>query len=103
MKNFNLLKIFSVLLLMQTAMADQFIVKDMRVEGLRRISEGTVFNYLPINVGDSIDENKIQESIKSLYREGLFDDIEIKRDGDTLVIVIKERPSIESFSIFLTK
>mgnify|MGYP001456388091 FL=1 len=76
MKNFNLLKIFSVLLLMQTAMADQFIVKDMRVEGLRRISEGTVFNYLPINVGDSIDENKIQESIKSLYREGLFDDIE---------------------------
>ena len=61
MKNFNLLKIFSVLLLMQTAMADQFIVNDMRVEGLRRISEGTVFNYLPINVGDSIDENKIQE------------------------------------------
>ena len=99
MKNFNLLKIFSVLLLMQTAMADQFIVKDMKVEGLRRISEGTVFNYLPINVGDSIDENKLQESIKSLYREGLFDDIEIKRDGDTLVIVIKERPSIESFSI----
>ena len=84
---------------MQAAMADQFIVKDMRVEGLRRISEGTVFNYLPINVGDSIDENKIQESIKSLYREGLFDDIEISRDGDMLVIIIKERPSIESFSI----
>ena len=99
MKNLNLLKIIPLLLLMQTAMADQFIVKDMRVEGLRRISEGTVFNYLPINVGDSIDENKIQESIISLYREGLFDDIEIRRDGDTLVIVIKERPSIESFSI----
>ena len=99
MKNFNLLKIFLLLLLMQTATADEFIVKDMRVEGLRRISEGTVFNYLPINVGDSIDENKIQESIISLYREGLFDDIEIKRDGDTLVILIKERPSIESFSI----
>ena len=99
MKNLNLLKIFLLLLLAQTAMADEFIVKDMRVEGLRRISEGTVFNYLPINVGDSIDENKIQESIISLYREGLFDDIEIKRDGDTLVIVIKERPSIESFSI----
>ena len=97
MKNFNLLKIFSVLLLMQTAMADQFIVKDMRVEGLRRISEGTVFNYLPINVGDSIDENKIQESIKSLYREGLFDDIEIKRDGDTLVIVIKRDLQLNHF------
>ena len=101
MKNFNLLLTFPLLLfmLMQIAIADEFIVRDMRVEGLRRISEGTVFNYLPINVGDSVDENKIQESIKSLYREGLFDDIEIGLDGGTLVISIKERPSIESFSI----
>ena len=79
--------------------AEEFVVGDMRVEGLRRISEGTVFNYLPINVGDSVDEIRIQEAIKSLYREGLFDDIEVRRDGDTLVLVIKERPSIASFSI----
>ena len=79
--------------------AEEFVVGDMRVEGLRRISEGTVFNYLPINVGDSVDEIRIQEAIKSLYREGLFDDIEVRRDGDILVLVIKERPSIASFSI----
>lgn len=79
--------------------AEEFVVGDMRVEGLRRISEGTVFNYLPINVGDSVDETRIQEAIKSLYREGLFDDIEVRRDGDILVLVIKERPSIASFSI----
>lgn len=79
--------------------AEEFVVGDMRVEGLRRISEGTVFNYLPINVGDKVDEIRIQEAIKSLYREGLFDDIEVRRDGDILVLVIKERPSIASFSI----
>ena len=95
----SLLKFFLISLCFHSALAEEFVVKDMRVEGLRRISEGTVFNYLPINVGDSIDEIRIQESIRSLYREGLFDDIEMKREDNTLVIVIKERPSIESFSI----
>ena len=95
----SLLKFLLISLYFHSALAEEFVVKDMRVEGLRRISEGTVFNYLPINVGDSIDEIRIQESIRSLYREGLFDDIEMKREDNTLVIVIKERPSIESFSI----
>ena len=79
--------------------ADTFVVRDMRVEGLQRISEGTVFNYLPINIGDTVDSIRVQESVRSLYRQGLFDDIEIRRDGDSLVIVVKERPSIESFTI----
>ncbi len=93
-------KIFFLFLFCSISLrAEEFVVGDMRVEGLRRISEGTVFNYLPINVGDSVDEIRIQEAIKSLYREGLFDDIEVRRDGDTLVLVIKERPSIASFSI----
>ena len=76
-----------------------FVVRDMRVEGLRRISEGTVFNYLPINVGDSIDQVRIQEAIRALYDQELFDDIEIRREEDTLIVVIKERPSIENFTI----
>jgi outer membrane protein insertion porin family len=79
--------------------ASEFVVKDMRVEGLRRISEGTVFNYLPINVGDRIDKVRIGEAIRALYGQDLFDDIEMRRDGDTLVVVVKERPSIESFTI----
>ena len=79
--------------------ADNFVVKDMRVEGLQRISEGTVFNYLPINIGDTVDRVRIGEAIRALYGQDLFDDIEMRRDGDTLLIVVRERPSIESFSI----
>jgi outer membrane protein insertion porin family len=79
--------------------ADDFIVKDMRVEGLQRISEGTVFNYLPINIGDTVDSIRVGEAIRALYGQDLFDDIEMRRDGDTLVIVVRERPSIESFEI----
>ncbi len=82
-----------------TASAAEFVVRDMRVEGLQRISEGTVFNYLPINVGDSIDGVRVQEAIRALYSQGLFEDIEMRRDGDALVIVVQERPSIESFEI----
>ena len=79
--------------------ADDFVVKDMRVEGLQRISEGTVFNYLPINIGDTVDGIRIGEAIRALYGQDLFDDIEMRRDGDTLLIVVKERPSIESFTV----
>ncbi|MDH5620682.1 MAG: outer membrane protein assembly factor BamA [Gammaproteobacteria bacterium] len=79
--------------------AGDFVVKDMRVEGLQRISEGTVFNYLPINIGDTIDTVRIGEAIRALYEQNMFDDIEMRRDGDALVIVVKERPSIESFTI----
>jgi outer membrane protein insertion porin family len=71
----------------------------MRVEGLQRISEGTVFNYLPINVGDTLDQLRIQEAIKALYTQALFDNIEMRREEDTLIIVVKERPSIENFTI----
>jgi outer membrane protein insertion porin family len=89
------------LLLLATAASaiEPFVVRDMRVEGLQRISEGTVFNYLPINIGDTVDDVRVRESILSLYRQGLFDDVELRRDGDALVIVVLERPSIESFEI----
>ena len=92
--------IFGLLLLLPlSTFAAEFVVKDMRVEGLQRISEGTVFNYLPINIGDTIDGNRIAEAIRALYGQNLFNDIEMRRDGDTLVVVVKERPSIESFEI----
>jgi outer membrane protein insertion porin family len=87
------------LLPLSSMAADDFVVKDMRVEGLQRISEGTVFNYLPINIGDTVDGIRVGEAIRALYGQDLFDDIEIRRDGDTLLIVVKERPSIESFTV----
>lgn len=89
----------SFFLLTDQSHAETFRVSDMRVDGLRRISEGTVFNYLPINVGDTIDEVRIQEAIRSLYSEALFDDISVKREGTILIIDVKERPSIEAFAI----
>ena len=93
--------IFVLLALLPVAglAADAFVVKDMRVEGLQRISEGTVFNYLPINLGDTVDKVRIGEAIRALYGQDLFDNIEMRRDGDTLVVVVRERPSIESFEI----
>jgi len=88
-----------LLLPLSAIAADDFVVRDMRVEGLQRISEGTVFNYLPINIGDRVDAVRIQEAIRTLYGQGLFDDIELRRDGETLIVAVHERPSIESFTI----
>ena len=91
--------LIAIMPVMAAAQGDSFVVRDMRVEGLQRISEGTVFNYLPINIGDTIDAIRIQEAIRTLYTQALFDDIEMRRDGETLVVVVRERPSIESFTI----
>ena len=91
--------VFALMPVMAAAQGDSFVVRDMRVEGLQRISEGTVFNYLSINIGDTIDTIRIQESIRTLYTQSLFDDIEMRRDGETLVVVVRERPSIESFTM----
>ncbi len=77
----------------------EFVVGDIRVEGLQRISEGTVYNYLPVNIGDRLDQRRLQEAIRALFATGFFRDIELRRDGSTLVVVVYERPSIESFEI----
>jgi outer membrane protein insertion porin family len=77
----------------------EFTVGDIRVEGLQRISEGTVYNYLPVNIGDRLDQRRIQESVRALFATGFFSDIELRRDGETLVVAVRERPSIESFEL----
>ncbi len=79
--------------------AAEFVVGDIRVEGLQRITEGTVYNYLPINIGDQLDTRRIQEAIRALYATGFFQDVELRRDDGTLLIVVLERPSIEKFEI----
>jgi outer membrane protein insertion porin family len=76
-----------------------FTVGDIKVEGLQRISEGTVFNYLPVNIGDHMTPQRVREAIRALYQTGFFRDVELRREGNTLVIVVLERPSIESFTI----
>src|SRR5215475_7934973 len=76
-----------------------FVVGDIKLEGLQRISEGTVFNYLPVNIGDHLDAQRVREAIRALYATGFFRDVEFSRDGNTLVIAVLERPSLESIEI----
>src|SRR5256884_4138431 len=76
-----------------------FVVGDIRVEGLQRVSEGTVYNYLPVNIGDHITPQRAREAIRALYATGFFRDVQLRRDGNTLIVVVLERPSIESFEI----
>jgi len=78
---------------------DPWIVREFEVEGAQRISEGTIYNYLPINIGDTLTDQRVQEAIRAVYTTGFFRDVEFRRDGDTLVIAVLERPSIEEFSI----
>ena len=83
----------------QTAEAGSFTVGDIRIEGLQRISEGTVFNYLPVNIGDKLDGQRIGEAMRALYATGFFRDVELRRDGNILLVVVVERPSIAKFEI----
>ena len=79
--------------------ADAFRVDNIRVEGLQRVSEGTVYNYLPVNIGDRLTPQRTREAIRALYDTGFFRDVELRRDGGTLVVAVLERPTIESFEI----
>ncbi|HEY5789431.1 MAG TPA: POTRA domain-containing protein [Gammaproteobacteria bacterium] len=74
--------------------AEPFTVSDIRAEGLQRISAGTVFNYLPIKVGETVDDSRTAEAIKALYATGFFRNVELERDGSVLVVVVDERPAI---------
>ena len=76
---------------------EPFVVRNFRVEGAQRIAEGTIYNYLPINIGDRVDETRLREAGRAIFQTGFFQDFEFRRDGDTLVIVVLERPSILEF------
>ncbi len=78
---------------------EPFTVKDIRVEGLQRISPGTVFNYLPIQVGDSLDVAASRRAIRALFKTGFFKDVRLERDDDIVVVVVDERPSIASIDL----
>ena len=76
------------------ALGQSFVIEDIRVEGLRRVSTGTVFNELPIAVGDEATPGDTAEAIKRLFATGFFDDVRIERDGGAMVVIVEERPSI---------
>lgn len=78
------------------ALAQEFVVKDIRVEGIQRTEAGTVFSYLPLRVGDRFDPEKGVAAIRALYATGLFKDVRLEVDGEVLVVVVEERPAIAS-------
>ncbi len=97
-----LMQFFSGLLVLffaVTVQAQTFRVSDIRVEGLQRVSAGTVFSALPIRVGDTLTQADIQSATRELFKVGYFSDVAIKRDGDVLVLVIKERPAINKIEL----
>lgn len=76
-----------------------FTASDIRVDGLQRISAGTVFTYLPIERGDQVDSASAGEAIRALYKTGFFEDIRLDRQGDILVVTVVERPAINKLTI----
>ncbi|MEI6269115.1 MAG: outer membrane protein assembly factor BamA [Methylococcaceae bacterium] len=73
---------------------EEFVVKDIQVKGLQRISLGTVYNYLPVNVGEKFSLDNVSPAIKALFKTGFFKDVTLEREGSTLIVNVVERPSI---------
>jgi outer membrane protein insertion porin family len=78
---------------------DEFIINDIRIIGLQRVSVGSIFTAIPVSVGDKINSNDVNEMIRALFLTEQFNNIEIGKDGNALIILVEERPSIASISI----
>ena len=88
-----------LLVAMAQAHAAAFVVRDIQVEGLQRISAGTVFNYLPVQVGSTVSEKDYPDIIRALFKTGFFTDVNLERKGEVLVITVTERPAIAEVKI----
>ena len=76
-----------------------FVVKDIRVEGLQRTEPGTVFSYLPVKVGETMNEEKAQQALRALFATGFFRDVRLEAEGDVLVILVEERPAVAQIDL----
>jgi outer membrane protein insertion porin family len=77
---------------------EPFVVKDIRVEGIQRTEAGTVFNYLPVKVGETMNDEKAAQAIKALFSTGFFKDVRLEQEGEVLVVLLQERPAISQIS-----
>lgn len=82
---------------------DPFTVRDIRIEGLQRVEPGTVFVSMPVQVGDTYNDDKGSAAIRALFSLGLFKDVRIEVNGDVLVVVVEERPTVASVEFVGTK
>ena len=81
------------------ALADLFVIKDIRVEGLQRISAGTVFNHIPVKIGERIQSEQSSSIIRELYKTGFFKNVRLEREDDVLIVFVQERPAIAQIGI----
>ena len=84
---------------LSSAQAAEFVVQDIQVDGLQRLSAGTVFNYLPVQAGATISEKDYPEIIRALFKTGFFTDVNLERNGNVLVVTVTERPAISEVRI----
>ena len=95
-RRFVLICVFAMLTL--PVQGDSFRVQDIQIQGLERIEAGTVFTYLPVKAGDLVDGDQTAQIVRELYKTGLFKNIELRREGEILVVVVQERPGISSIT-----
>lgn len=76
-----------------------FIVKDIKINGLKRVSEGTVLNYLPVQVGEEVNADSTPKIIRSLYETGFFQSVVLERQGSILIVQVVERSTIGSITV----
>ncbi|MEM7054224.1 MAG: outer membrane protein assembly factor BamA, partial [Pseudomonadota bacterium] len=91
--------LFIALMISAPLAAQEFVVEEIRVDGLQRISEGTVFSFLPVEVNERLTPSLARSSIRDLYRSGFFDEISLAREGNILIITVQERPAISAVTI----
>jgi len=92
----KLLHIIAILLISNGALANSFVIKDIRVEGLQRLSAGTVFNFLPVKVGEEMDNKDVKNIIRALFKSKYFNDVGVEEENGVLVIKVSERPAVTS-------
>jgi len=95
----HLYLLLCLVLLSTVVRAEVFQVEDIRIDGLQRVSSGTVFAAMPLSVGDLVDADTIRRTTRTLFRTGYFDNISISRDGGVLIIDVIERPAIAEITI----
>lgn len=98
----KIIYLVALLLCLCTATAwaiEPFVIKDIKVEGIQRTEAGTVFSYLPVKVGDIMNDEKAAAAIKSLYATGFFKDVRLEVENDVLIVMVEERPAISQIDI----